>query len=394
VGEVLAGDSEIKVLMVSAAVSPQSGATHQLLGMANLVKEFGVVPEVALPNLPDHLSGPMIRQVALIRPRLAGGLRHHIRYAVMFLPSLLSLRSLILSERVCIVHANEILDLQAALAARLSSVGLVWHVRADFPTLPWLSKLLGELSVRLADRVIVVSESVKRNMYERYNTPTSKIRIMHDFCRLHGSLLEYDVPAVRRRLGLAPDVPVIGLVSKLQHLKGHRWLIRATPIILRSYPEARVLLVGGPVEGHEEDARALYKSVQEAGLSDHVLFTGAVNDVAEIMAACDVMVHCPEFDDPFPGVVLEAMFMAKPVVATRVGGIVEQVVNGITGLLVPPCNAEALAMAVCTLLEDAQLQKRMGLAGRERVLSQFGAEQYGKKLADIYREVLEERNCH
>lgn len=384
--------SEIKVLMVTAAASPQSGATYQLLHMADLLKKFGIMPELALPYLPEGLPDQTIKQVALIPPRLVGGLSHHIRYLMMFLPSVLSLRSIILSDRVGIVHANEILDLQAALAARLSGVGLVWHVRADFPTLPCLSRLLGKLSVRLADRVLVVSEWVKRNMYARYNTPTSKIIVMNDSCAFSGPLPEFDVPAVRRRLGLSSDVPVVGLVSKLQQLKGHRWLIHATPIILQSYPDAKVLMVGGPIEGHEEEAQALYKLVKETGLSDHVLFTGAVNNVAEMMAVCDVMVHCPDYD-AFPGVILEAMFMAKPIVASRVGGIVEQVVEGTTGLLVPPGDAKALAMAVCRLLKDAQLRQHMGLAGRERVLSQFSAEQYGRKLSEIYREVLGERNC-
>lgn len=388
----VANDSEIKVLMVTAAASPQSGATYQLLHMADLVKKSGIVPEVALPYLPEGLPEQPIRQVALIPPRLAGGLGHHIRYIVMFLPSVLSLRRIILSDRVDIVHANEILDLQAALAARLSGIGLVWHVRADFRSLPCLSRLLGQLSVRLAHRVLVVSESVQRNIYVRYNTPTSKVKVIYESCRFSGPLPEYDVPAVRSRLGLTPDAPVIGLVSKLQHLKGHRWLIHATPIVLQSYPDAKVLLVGGPVKGHEEDAEALCRLVQETGLNGHVLFTGTVNNVAEIMAACDVMVHCPEYDDPFPGVVLEAMFIAKPIVATSVGGIVEQVVDGTTGLLVPAGDAEALALAILRLLGDVQLRQRMGLAGRERVLSQFSAEQYGRKLAEIYREVLGERN--
>jgi glycosyltransferase involved in cell wall biosynthesis len=153
------------------------------------------------------------------------------------------------------------------------------------------------------------------------------------------------------------------------------------PEILRSYPTARLLIVG---EGAER-AR-LEQLIQSLGISDAVMMHGFEPYIPALLPSIDLCVH-PAVDEAFGLVLLEAMAGRKAVVATNVGGIGEIVADGETGLLVPPRDPDAIARAVCALLGDAQKREQMGNAGHHRVERDFTIEKTVRSYERLYEEL-------
>ena len=167
----------------------------------------------------------------------------------------------------------------------------------------------------------------------------------------------------RRRWGVAPDAPIVGVVGRL-YRKGQIELLRASRELFQRYPEARVVLVGP--EELPGDRIRFAELAAHLGVSGQVIVAGLAHDVPATMAGLDILVHLPT-DEAFGLVLVEAMASGIPVVATAVGGCREVITDGETGLLVPPHDAGALVAALDTLLNPATgpaLRRRLGEAGR------------------------------
>jgi len=187
---------------------------------------------------------------------------------------------------------------------------------------------------------------------------------------------------IRKKWNLKQNAPVIGIVSKLWEGKGHVVLIEAFKALRKEIEDAVLVIVG---EGLLYDK--LVGVVNGNGLRDSVLFTGFQMDVSEIIATFDVAV-LPSFFEGMGRVLLEAMAMGKPVVASRVGGIPDLVEDGVNGLLVRPGNVKELADALKIMLNGKKLAEKMGNEGRERVKEQFSADAMVRSIEKVYREVL------
>jgi glycosyltransferase involved in cell wall biosynthesis len=198
-----------------------------------------------------------------------------------------------------------------------------------------------------------------------------------------------DGSGVRRELGIPDDAPVLASVSRLFSWKGQRELIRAFAMLRQEVPASRLLIVGADaadVHGGSFTAE-LQQLARELSVSDAISFTGARSDIPQVMAACDVFT-LPSFEEPFGLVFLEAMAMAKPVVAVDNGGTPEVVEHARTGLLSPPYDIPALAANIVTLLRDAELRKRLGAHGRQRALEYFNAPRMARDAEQAYAAVL------
>ena len=169
----------------------------------------------------------------------------------------------------------------------------------------------------------------------------------------------------KARLGLPPDALTVGIAASLIRRKGHRFLLEALQMLRERGLEVHAIFAG---EGDQEEA--LRAQVEALKLGNHVHFLGFRRDVHQVIAAMDVFT-LPSEKEGLSIAVMEAMAIGKPVVATRIAGMDEVVKNGENGLLVPPCDAEALAEALETLLRDADLRARMGHSGRAFVERHF-----------------------
>ena len=217
---------------------------------------------------------------------------------------------------------------------------------------------------RAVDAVIAISEGV-RDALLRVGVRPERIHVVPSGIVL-GEPPPVDARArLRREWGAGEEDVVVLLVGALERRKGHATLLAAAELLAPSIPELRYVLCG---RGSQEAAlRAAARA-----LDDAVRFAGFRTDVGACLAAADVAV-LPSLQEGLGVAALEAMAAAKPVLASRVGGLAEAVVHGQTGLLVPPADAGALAAALARLARDPALRARLGAAGRTRVVAGYTA---------------------
>ncbi|MCB9450137.1 MAG: glycosyltransferase [Anaerolineaceae bacterium] len=239
---------------------------------------------------------------------------------------------------------------------------------------------------RMADAGIAISDSIARFAREVEGAPAHKIHRIY-----YG--LDFDPNAVdrgearhalRHELDLAEGTPIIGIVCRLVEQKGVLYGLRAFWQIATASP-AHLVIAG---DGLLRDK--LETEVQTLGIADRVHFLGWREDVPQLMAAFDIFL-LPSLWEGFGLVLLEAMAQQTPVVASAVSAIPEIVAEGQTGLLVPPRNAEGLAGALLTLLNDLPLARHMGLMGQERLETTFSARTMIEATYRLYHDLLNSR---
>jgi len=194
--------------------------------------------------------------------------------------------------------------------------------------------------------------------------------------------------AVRRELGIPADAPCVGIVGHVQEWKGQLLVAEAVARARRRVPELRCLIVGGVHRLGAEYGEYLKERVAAPDLAGHVILTGARRDVAACMDAMDVVIHASTRPEPFGRVLLEAMAASRPVVAPREGGPLEIVLDGETGLLVPPRDPDALAAALVSLLHDPARRTAMARAARARVASVFDIHRHARAVEAVLDDVL------
>ncbi len=291
--------------------------------------------------------------------------------------------------------------LLAGLAARLAGVPhrilTLRGLRSDTAS-GWKRGLMlraEKMSCRAADMVLCVSPSLRDAAVRLGLAPAHKMLVLGsgssngvDASRFEPAPARVSAAGeLRRRLQVPDAVPVIGFVGRITRDKGIAELLQAFRRLREHWPDLVLLLVGEEEPGDPlpaEVAGALHSS-------SGVVLTGWVEDTSLYYLVMDVLV-LPTHREGFPNTVLEAQAAAKPVVTTRTTGAVDSIVDDVTGLLVPVGNPEALVEAVHKLLRDPALARRMGEAGRERVLREFRRQPLWDALADQYRRMV--RDSH
>jgi len=235
------------------------------------------------------------------------------------------------------------------------------------------------VTLRLFTRIVAVSEAMCRQVL-RAGYPAWRVLTLHNAVDATTfSLDRLQLGAlVREEFGCTTDHLLVCAVGRLSPEKGHGFLLAAFREVVTAVPEARLVLVGdGPLHPR------LQAQATGCGLSDYVIFAGYRDDVEAIIAASDLLVM-PSLREGFGNPIIEAMALSRPVIASRVDGIVEIVRDGQTGLLLPPGDPGALAQAIINLLTDPQARERMGFQGRQVALREFSVERLADNLAGLY----------
>lgn len=292
----------------------------------------------------------------------------------------LDVARLIRSERIDVVMSTLFYaDVVAALAGALNPQCSVisWETISAPEWLVWRRLLAYRAAMHFCDRVVSVSEATAKWLVEQRGLSRRKIVVIPYGVNLEVYRYGKD-DQVRQELGLHKDIPVVGVVARLHPQKGHRFLIKAATQIVTEHPQVKFVLVGDGVLRSELENR-----VDRDGLKDHFLFLGFRRDVHRIMRAFDLFV-LPSLYEGLPNVVLEAMAVGLPVVATAVDGTPELVVDGETGYLVPPADPQALAERICALLYDRRRATDFGSQGRRRVEANFSLEKQVQRFQNLY----------
>jgi glycosyltransferase involved in cell wall biosynthesis len=291
------------------------------------------------------------------------------------------LKHLIAATRPDIVHLHSRrgADLWGGVAARLAGVPCVLSRRVDNPEARWVVAL----KYRLYDHVIAISEGIRRVLLAEGLAP-ERVSCVRSAMDAAPYLIDYDKVAFRAHLGLAPDTLVIGMVAQLIPRKGHRYLLAALEDVLPHHPNLRVLLFGrGPLESE------LKRAIADHGLSAHVCMMGFVDNLSEILGCLDLLVHPADMEGL--GVsLLQAAAARVPIIASRAGGMPEVVRDGENGLLIAPGDVPGLATAMNRLLDDADLRRRAGEAGRALILREFSTDVMCEGNLAVYRKTIGE----
>jgi glycosyltransferase involved in cell wall biosynthesis len=236
------------------------------------------------------------------------------------------------------------------------------------------------------NRVVAVSKAV-RDALLRSGVPPGKIAVIHNSIPLEQfSPARIDRAEVRRELGIGSDDIVVGLVGKLNRGKGVYDALAAVGTVSERHPGVRLLYVG---EGPERTA--LEEEAERMLLREKVIFAGLRRDVARMYAAMDIFTLPSTCEEAFGMVLIEAMAMAKPVVATRVGGIPEIIDHEVSGLLVPPHDAAALASALSRLIDDRQFSGKIAEEGLRLVERKFSDKAMGDSFERVITQVFDDK---
>ncbi len=297
------------------------------------------------------------------------------------------LRRLIEGKGIQIVHTHGSQDTWAgAVAARLAHPSAL-VVRTRHNTNPIGTDFVHRwLYTRMIHRVIANSDAVGEEF--RRNKLVEPHRIETIFSAVDTRRFDSSIQGdgVRAELNIPYHVPLVGIVGRLDPKKGHNYFLQAAQMINSRIPSARFLIVGeGPLE---KELRALACNLD---LERKVIFTDLREDIPQILAALDVFV-ISSIMESFPTSVLEALAMEKPVVATKVGGIVSSIVDGVMGYLVPPGAPEAMAEKIISLLQDRKTARAMGKAGRQLVMEKFNEKIMVQKTEKLYVRLLQEKS--
>jgi glycosyltransferase involved in cell wall biosynthesis len=274
------------------------------------------------------------------------------------------------------------------LAGALAGAGAI--VRADLtppePPITWRQGLALRLKDRLVDRVAVGAAENREDFARLTGRGRAKVAVIHTGIELERFRPGSGCPELRAALGYGPDELVVGTLSRLSDTrKGVAEFLAMAANVAPRCAAARFLIVGEGVL-----RPALEQRAEELGIRDRVTFAGWRTDVAAVLAGMDVFVM-PSLFEGGPTTVLEAMAMARPVVATCVGMVPEVIEDGRSGLIVPPGDAEALTLAVDRLLADEPLRREIGQRSRETAERDFSIDLMVDRYLALFAEALASR---
>ena len=291
------------------------------------------------------------------------------------------------ARQVEVVYANSKKALlPAALAASVARRPLIWHLHDEMHS-PRLLPLRGRLSEmllvwlgnRIATRVISVSQASADTLAHAGGRSDLAV-VIHNGVDSANYVQSIDRLEVRRSAGLPEHEPLVGCFGRLTAWKGQIVLIDALAML----PDIHVAVVGGAAFGESGYEAELRERADRLGVLDRVHFLGHRNDISVLMRSVDAIAHTSIEFDPCPLVVIEALHSRTPLVASAVGGVPELVENEVTGLLVPPNDASALATALRRITENVEFGERLADAGRQHAQIYFSID---RVMAEIEREI-------
>jgi glycosyltransferase involved in cell wall biosynthesis len=264
----------------------------------------------------------------------------------------------------------------AAWLARVPAIVGTAHLYIDFYQVPRGARDQ-RLMMRAMSRVIAVSEEVRERYRVTLGVPPAKLAVVRNGIPIRGAVRPRD-PALRAELVRGRPGFVVLTPARFHEQKGHAYLLEAAAQV----PDATFVFAG---EG--ELRPAMERRARELGVMDRCMFLGHRADVPALLAAADLFV-LPSLFEGLPVSVLEAMAAERPIIATAVGGTDEAVVDGATGLLVPPRDAVALAAAISRLRAEPALARRLARAGRARVEADFSSEATARGVMQVYEGLM------
>ena len=368
--------------------------TGRYIPVVVLGQEGALATQLREAGIETHIL-PLDEQIAQTRKdTLDGSLALRVKQGVRALQYVARLAWFLRQHGAQILHTNSLkADVLGGLAGRLAGIPTVWHVRDRIADdyLPPLTARLFRWACRLVPQYLIVNSQATLDALQLPND--SNTRVVHngiDASRVHvvhDGFVEPD-EAARQRLATEP---LIGLVGRISPWKGQHIFVRAAAQVREQLPQARFQIIGSAMFGEDEYEREVRELATQLDLDDNLEWLGFRSDVPALVSQLDVLTHASTIGEPFGQVVMEGMVAAKPVIATRGGGVVEIVKENETGLLVPMGDERAMSEAILWLLQHPERALEMGRLGQKRVREHFTIEHTAHKVQSLYQFIEHNR---
>ena len=287
-------------------------------------------------------------------------------------------------HNVKIVHLNNILGSQLAgiIASKLLNVPCVAHLR-DFEDIDFITKLYASM----IGHHIAISTAIKENLLD-LEVPEHKMSIVWDAV----DLKEFDSNAsyeyLLEEVNIKKGEKTFGIFGRIIEWKGIREFILSADYVFKEVSNAKAFIVGDSSDGDKDYYHSMLTLVRNLGLDDKIVFTGFREDMPALMNMMEVVVHASIKPEPFGMVLIEAMAMGKPVVATKAGGPLDIIDNGESGFLADIGDYMEMGMKIAMLLKNPALSKNMGNKAKEKVVNCFCKEKHARAIEDIYDSLI------
>ncbi|MFA6357555.1 MAG: glycosyltransferase family 4 protein [Candidatus Omnitrophota bacterium] len=293
--------------------------------------------------------------------------------------SFLKLKKLMRVNNIDLVHSNSrTTQVLGNLLSRSRGVVHIFTCHGFFKP-----KLSRRLFPCWGEAVIAISQEVKEHLIFDLKLPECKISVINNGIDVKnfGDFSQRD--NLRKKLGVN-DQFLVGIIARLSDVKGHIYLIRAMPEILKSFALVKLLIIG---EGKMKTT--LVKEVDRLGIKDSVLFIDQASETRDMLSAMDIFIM-PSLQEGLGLALMEAMAQGLAVVGSRVGGIKTLIQDKVNGLLVNPQDSAMLAEAIITLLKDSRMRRDLGLNARKFIMGNFSNEKMVEGTELIYKHCLKD----
>lgn len=351
---------------------PVGGAETLLVNLIRRMDRSRFAPELCCLKEPGPLGLQLSREIPVFSDLLSG------KWDVRVLPRLTRLLRSRSTAAVVTVGAGDKM-FWGRLAAWRANVPVVLSA---IHSTGW-PDVIGRLNrwlTPLTDSYIGVAAPHGRYLIEQEGFPPGKVRVIPNGVDVERFHPRVDGSFIRAELGFTASTPVTGIVAALRPEKNHAQLIQAMAVVRRAIADAQLLIVG---DGPERDN--LVRLAHELGIAEAIHFLGTRSDIPELLSAMDVFVLTSHMEAN-PVSILEAMATGKPIVAPRVGSIPESVLDGETGYLTHPGNADEVADRLITLFQQCDRARSMGQRGRNLVEERWSLD----VMVDGYQDLIEE----
>ncbi|GAA0879477.1 glycosyltransferase family 4 protein [Algoriphagus jejuensis] len=360
------------------------GANKVFFQVAKALKEEGHDILIFLPG-----DGPLVElfkihgfayrsvNLAVVRRKyfnLSGLLNRSRR----FIKAYRVLKNEAINWRADTIYTNTILIWVGMVVARSLRLRHFWHLHEMLGRgIP--KRIFGFFLAKNNDTFICVSQAVI-DCWQQYFNPKCTCRLLFNGVPKPEFT---DTQILRKELALAKDTLLIGLIGRINFIKGQPYFIDIAKEITKTRQNVEFVIVGDPYPGNEYLVDELANQIKDYGLTNvHLL--GFRNDIGNVLQSLDIMMFPSVTDDSFPLVVLEGMQSSLPIVATHQGGVKEMIEEGKSGVFIPINDAKVAAEKIQPLLDDKEKRKQMGESAYERVNQYFSEKTFRENLIQIF----------
>jgi glycosyltransferase involved in cell wall biosynthesis len=358
----------VKPLLIDLELAWRGGQNQALLLLTGL-RERGHAPELLAA------AGSAIGE----RAQSMGLGVHFVSRGGFRLPAAHKIRALLRTGNFDLAHANEAHAVSAVWLGRVHKhVPIVISRRVGYPI---GKSRIARARYAVASKIIANSEWVARQAADS-GAPREKITVVYEGAEISAPFTPEQKRDARRRWNIADNELLLGCVGVLSADKGQEFLIRALANLRPQFPATKLILAGdGPCRPQLESL------AQQLAVTQSVIFAGFVKDVESVYAALDIFL-LPSLFEALNNSLLAAMAYEIPSIAFDRGALGEIIQDGVSGKLVPASDVAALSAAIAGLLNDPDVARRLGAAGRFRVMENFSADRMVDQTLRIYHEIL------